>query len=53
MSPLSVKAGVHRGKPARDNAQRNNKVRRPMNMRQNQPERVKQYVQHRSIKYAA
>ena len=48
-----VNAGVHRGKPARDNAQRNSKVRSPMNMRQNQPERVKKYVQHRSIKYAA
>ena len=48
-----LKAGIHCGKPARDNAQRNSKVRRPMNMLQNTPERVKKYVQHRSIKYAA
>ena len=48
-----VNAGGHRGKPTRDKAQRNSTVRRPMNRRQNKPERVKKYVQHRSIKYAA
>ena len=48
-----LKAGVHGGKPARNREQLKKKARSHMKVLQKKPGRVKKYLQHRFIQYAA
>ena len=48
-----LKAGVHRGKPARNKVQLKKKVMSHMRMLQKKPQRVAKYFEHQKIRYAA